>query len=187
MRPLDTQPSHGPAAYHHSMWLRQLMYRWLFPAAFVLPLWLLIGWAAFNASGWALLWVLLLATPSVFVGQLVFALLVRARPSARAARAVSWRDVAGFGLWHALTIALGFYPQAWFGLLLSAAILVAIGMVWLLLGQLWSEARGSSILTMPTPPPAASDTPSFPDRPADHGRIIVVEESPATDPRAPGR
>ena len=163
------------------------MYRWLFPAAFVLPLWLLVGWAVFNASGWALLWVLLLATPSVFVGQIVFALLVRARPSARAARAVSWRDIAGFGLWHALTIALGFYPQAWFGLLLGAAIVVAIAMVWLLLGQLWSEARGSGILTVRTSGPAASEAPPFAERTADHGRVIVVEEFPATEPGPPGR
>ena len=26
------------------MWLRQAFFRWLIPAAFLLPLWLLIGW-----------------------------------------------------------------------------------------------------------------------------------------------
>ena len=39
-----------------AMWLRRAFYQWLLPAALVLPLWLLIGWIAFSASGWALLW-----------------------------------------------------------------------------------------------------------------------------------
>ena len=85
----------------------------MIPAAFVLPLWLFVGWIAFDAGAWALLWVLLVAIPSVLIGQLVLTLLVRARPTARAARAVSWWDVAGFAVWHALTFALGFFVAAW--------------------------------------------------------------------------
>src|SRR5690349_9998248 len=50
-----------------AMWLRRAFYGWLFPAAFLLPLWLLIGWAVFNAGGWAFLWVLFLAIPAVFI------------------------------------------------------------------------------------------------------------------------
>ena len=30
------------------MWLRQAFFRWLIPAAFLLPLWLLIGWIVFG-------------------------------------------------------------------------------------------------------------------------------------------
>ena len=48
------------------MWLRRAFFGWLIPAAFVLPLWLLIGWAVFNAGGWAFLWVLFLAIPGVW-------------------------------------------------------------------------------------------------------------------------
>jgi hypothetical protein len=125
------------------MWVREAFYRWLWPAAVVLPLWLLIGWGVFQAGGWAFLWVLFIAIPSVFLGQLLLTLLVRARPSARELRAVSWWDVAGFGLWHALTIAVGCFPENWFGLVLTAAILVGLGLFWLQLWQLWSEARGS--------------------------------------------
>ncbi|WP_214443639.1 hypothetical protein, partial [Mycobacterium tuberculosis] len=108
------------------MWIRQAFFRWLLPSAFILPLWLLIGWAVFQ-GGWSILWVLLIAMPSVFVGQLLLTLLTRSRPSVRAERAVSWADVGGFGLWHALTIAVGFFIDGAFGWLLAAAIVVGIG------------------------------------------------------------
>ncbi len=39
------------------MWLRRAFFGWLIPAAFVLPLWLLVGWGVFDAGGWGLLWV----------------------------------------------------------------------------------------------------------------------------------
>lgn len=124
------------------MWIRQAFFRWLLPSAFLLPLWLLIGWAVFQ-GGWSILWVLLIAMPSVFLGQLLLTLLTRSRPSVRAERAVSWWDVAGFGLWHALTIAVGFFIDGAFGWLLAAAIVVGIALVWLQLWQLWNEVRGS--------------------------------------------
>lgn len=124
------------------MWLRQAFFRWLLPSAFVLPLWLLVGWGVFQ-GGWAILWVLLIAMPSVFIGQLLLTLLTRSRPSVRAERAVSWWDVAGFALWHGLTIAVGFFIDGAFGWLLAAAIVVGIALVWLQLWQLWNEARGS--------------------------------------------
>ncbi|GAA3904592.1 MFS transporter permease [Microbacterium invictum] len=128
------------------MWLRRVFFRWLLPAAFVLPLWLLIGWIAFSASGWALLWVLVIAIPSVLVGQLVLTLLVRARGTVRASREVSWLDVAGFGVWHLLTIGVGFYSQASFWPLLIGAIVVFIALFWMELWQLFREAKPSAML-----------------------------------------
>ncbi|UWF78472.1 MFS transporter permease [Microbacterium neungamense] len=125
------------------MWLRRAFFRWLLPAAFVLPLWLLVGWGVFQAGGWAFVWVLFIAIPSVLVGQLLLTLLTRSRPSVRAERAVSWWDVLGFTSWHALTIAVGFFIDGAFGWLLTGAILAAIGLFWLQLWQLWNEARGS--------------------------------------------
>ena len=94
------------------MWLRRGFFGWLIPAAFVLPLWLFVGWIASGAGGWAFLWVVL-AIPGVFLWQLLLSLLVRARGTVRAHRAVSWWDVAGFSVWHLLIIALGFFTQAW--------------------------------------------------------------------------
>lgn len=124
------------------MWLRQAIFRWLLPAAFLLPLWLFIGWAVFQ-GGWAILWVLFIAVPSVLLGQLVLTLLTRSRASVRASRAVSWWDVAGFVLWHGLTIAVGCFIDGAFGWLLTGAVVVGLALFWLQLWQLWNEAKGS--------------------------------------------
>ncbi|MBO3663988.1 MFS transporter permease [Microbacterium stercoris] len=122
------------------MALRRIFSRWLWPAAFVLPLWLLIGWGVFNAGGWAFLWVLFIALPSVFVVQAVLTLLNRARPSVRRTGSVSWLDVAAFTTWHVLTILVGLFSEAWFGLTLVLAIVAAVGVFWVQLWQLWRES-----------------------------------------------
>ncbi|MFC6324696.1 MFS transporter permease [Microbacterium koreense] len=128
------------------MWLRRAFFGWLIPAAFVLPLWMFVGWIAFDAGGWALLWVLLLAMPGLFVWQLVLSLLVRARGTVRAGRAVSWWDVLGFTVWHALVISLGFFDPAWWAPALVVAIVAGLALFWLELWQLWREARPSAVL-----------------------------------------
>jgi hypothetical protein len=122
------------------MWLRRAFYGWLFPAAFILPLWLFIGWGVFSAGGWAFLWVVLIAIPSVFIGQLVLSLMVRARPSARAARAVSWWDVLGFTVWHCLTISLAFFTASWWLPVMILTVCVGLAMFWLEIWQLMREA-----------------------------------------------
>lgn len=162
------------------MWLRRAFFRWLVPAAFLLPLWLLIGWGVFQ-GGWAILWVLFIAVPSVFVGQLLLTLLTRSRPSVRAERAVSWWDVAGFSLWHLLTIAVGCFIDGAFAWLLTAAIVVGIGLVWLQLWQLWNEARGSGArfretITWSTVPEEGTRQP----RTTAH-EVIVVREAEHRD------
>lgn len=168
----------GRATYDRIMWLRQAFYRWLFPAAVVLPLWLLIGWGVFNAGGWAFLWVLFIAIPSVFLGQIVLTMLVRARPSVRETRAVSWWDVGGFGLWHVLTIAVGCYPQTWFALLLVGAIATAVGLSWLMLWQLWNEAKGAGggirFVTRQQTEPG----PDAPARQPRNSEVFIIQENP---------
>lgn len=172
----------GAARTIPGMWLRRFFYRWMFPAAVVLPLWLLIGWGVFNAGGWAFLWVLFIAIPSVFAGQLVLTLLMRARPSARESGLASWWDVAGFTLWHGLTIAVGFYPQSWFALLLAAAVVVAVGLFWLMLRQLWAEARtatgGIRATTFGEQQGGASS--DGPRATSDPG-VFIIQEKPATE------
>ncbi|MGY1551740.1 MFS transporter permease [Microbacterium sp. A588] len=164
------------------MWLRRALYSWLFPAAVVLPLWLLIGWGIFNAGGWAFLWVLFIAIPSVFLGQLVLTLLARARASVRETRMLSWWDVLGFGVWHALTIAVGFYPQAWFPLLLTGAIAAAIAMFWLMLWQLWNEARSASVGIRVTPTMVTDSEPDAWDQAFRQQEVIIVKEKPVAEP-----
>ena len=163
------------------------------PAAIVLPLWLLIGWGVFNAGGWAFLWVLFIALPSVFLGQLFLALLIRARPTVRAERAVSWWDVLGLTLWHGLTIAVGFYSERFFFPLLILAVVVGIANYWLAFRQLWSEAQTAGprvVVTAAGPaylPPQLADAGfggSFGRRqaPVDDD-VIVISETPQRDDR----
>lgn len=169
------------------MALRRIFSRWLWPAAFVLPLWLLVGWGISGAGGWAFLWVLFVALPSVFIAQSAFTLLNRARPSVRRTGLVSWADVAAFGVWHLLTVAVGTFNAAWFGLTLAVAIAAALGVLWVQLWQLWRESAPARLLrdarldadaTLRDGRPGSSWTsrPSRADRP-----VIVVREGGTTD------
>lgn len=156
----------------------------MIPAAFVLPLWLFVGWIAFQAGAWALLWVLLLAIPSVFVGQLILTLLVRARPTARAERAVSWWDVAGLSAWHLLTISLGFFNQAWWLPVFLLTVVVGLTLFWMMLWQLWREARPGVVSLRTTSgmsyfPPSGQTPPRQSDRQQDP-EVIVISEHPRT-------
>lgn len=162
------------------MWLREAFFRWLFPAAFVLPLWLVIGGLVFQA-GWGMLWVLFIAVPSVFLGQLLLAVLTRSRASVRAVRAVSWWDVAGFTAWHGLTIAVGCFIEGAFGWLLTGAIVVGIALIWLQLWQLWNEARGSGARIRETIAWSSIRDPEEPAAPARQHDVIVVRESHPRD------
>lgn len=163
------------------MWVRRAFFWWMFPAAVLLPLWILVGWIVFDASGWALLWVVFLAIPSVFAGQLVLALLVRGRASVRAERAVSWWDVLGFTVWHGLVVATGVFSPTWFAAALVLAVLAAMALFWLTLWQLLREARGSFRTVLRT----ADGTGYLPPRPAppsatrDAEVIVVTETRPA--------
>ncbi|MGN7967955.1 MFS transporter permease [Microbacterium sp. 22296] len=163
------------------MVLRRLFLRWLFPAAFVLPLWLFVGWIVFSGgSGWALLW-LFVAVPAVFVSQLLLSLVIRARASVRETRAVSWRDLAGLGVWHLVIIALGLFDSRVFFPLLVLSIVGALLLFWSSLAQLWNEARGVVTVLHTTDgtayiPPAADRTPS-----PVAGEVIVVPENRRAD------
>jgi hypothetical protein len=160
------------------MWLRRAFFWWLIPAAFVLPLWLLIGWIVFQPSGWALIWVLLIAMPSVFLGQLALTLLVRARGTVRAERAVSWWDVLGFAAWHVLTILVGLYSPVLFWPSLIGAVVVGLALFWMSLWQLWREARPSRVV-LRTGDGFSYIPPAEPrQRMQDPQEVIVIAERP---------
>ncbi|MGC0370612.1 MFS transporter permease [Microbacterium sp. SLBN-111] len=162
------------------MVLRRIFLRWLFPAAFVLPLWLFVGWIVFSGgSGWALLW-LFIAAPAVFVTQIITAFLVRARGSVRAERSASWRDVIAIAAWQVVVVALGFYDSRTFFPLLVLSVVGAFVLLWSSLAQLWNEARGGVTLLR-----AADGTGYIPPtreqpRPRVEGEVIVITENPAT-------
>lgn len=119
------------------MLLRRLFYRWLFLAAVVLPLWLVIGWAVFGAGGWGTLG-LVITVPTTFLSVLVIALLVNARPTVRAERAVSWLDIGVLGVWQLAVIGTGFYGAtgAVFGVL---AVVGAVIAFWVVIWQLVAD------------------------------------------------
>lgn len=148
----------------------------MIPAAFVLPLWLLVGWAVAGAGGWAFLWVLFIAIPGVFLWQLLLTLLVRARGTVRAHRAVSWWDVAGFSLWHVLVIALGFFNESWWWPTLVVAVVAGLSMFWLALWELWSEAKPSRLVLHTADGqayiPAAEERPQAAEQP-----VIILSEN----------
>lgn len=155
--------------------MRQAFFRWLVPAAFVLPLWLFVGWIIFGANPWALLWVLVSA-PIVLVGQIILTLLVRARGTVRTDRAVSGTDAAVIGAWHALIIALGVFDSAWWWPILAVTVAVGTAALWTSLWQLWREARPSAIIArMESGAPSPSGLRD--GAPGASSTVIVVEES----------
>lgn len=161
------------------MRVRRAFFNWLFPAAVVLPLWLFIGWGVFNAGGLAFLWVLFIAVPSVFLGQLAIALLTRSRPSVRAARALAWSDVAAIGVWHVLTIVLGFYAAVWWTPVMILTVIVGVALLAWQARRLWGEVRPSDIILhthngagyIPAPDERTRTDPRTPAH-----DVIVVEE-----------
>lgn len=158
------------------MALRRAFFLWLIPAAFVLPLWLLIGWIAFGASPWGLLWVFVSA-PIVFVWQLVVTLLIRARGTVRAERSVSWTDIGVAGAWHLAIVTLGVFDERWWWPVLALTVLLGLALMWTSLSQLWREARPSVIVGR-TSEGLAYTRPAPPQPPRTDHEVIVVEESP---------
>jgi hypothetical protein len=161
------------------MWVRRAFYNWLLPAAFALPLWLFIGWGVFDAGGWAFLWVLFIAIPSVFLGQLALTLLARSRPTVRAERALSWGDVVGFGVWHALTISLGFFAASWWAPVMILTVITGVALLVWQVRLLWAEAGPSAVLLRAQNGAAyipASAEEARPRRDAQPHDVIVVEE-----------
>lgn len=158
------------------MWIRRAFLGWTVPAAFLLPLWLFVSWGFSGAGGWAFLWVMF-AMPAVFVVQSLLAVLVRMRADVREQRALGWADAAGFALWHALTIALGFYTQPWWAAVFVLAVLTGVGLCWFEGWQWWRRVRRQATVRR-TAEGVAYIPPPRPQRPAGAGHpVIVVEEN----------
>ena len=160
------------------MALRSGFYRWLIPAAFVLPAWLLVGWIIFGANPLSLLWVLLSA-PIVLVGQLILTLLIRARGTARAERAVSWVDVALIGGWNVLIVALGVFSNPWWWALFALTVVVGVAALWGALAQLWREARPAGAILRTPDGLGYVPAPAEPRAPRTDADVIVIREKGA--------
>ncbi|QHF20100.1 hypothetical protein GTU71_03980 [Rathayibacter sp. VKM Ac-2762] len=99
---------------------------WQFPAAIVLPLWILLGYGVFGgSSGWTVLG-LVIALPILAVALAAVAAIVAFRVTVRPTRTPAWGDVVVVGAWHLSLIAFGFFPPgAWALGLLSVVLGVA--------------------------------------------------------------
>jgi hypothetical protein len=160
------------------VFLRKAIYWWLFPSAVVLPVWLLIGWAAFHTgSGWSFLGLLVLC-PVLFIAMLVIGGILSSRPSVRAARAVSWYDVGLIAAWHLTIIAFGFFPAGASGWLAVLGILLFLGLFWVGLWELLTELRARVQQTFDAYEQAAQPRQMRqpPSGSIDGGEYIVVEE-----------
>lgn len=169
------------------MLIRRVFLRWLVAAAVVLPIWLAVGWAIFGGGGWGTLG-LVITVPVAFIALGIVALLVWARPTVRAERAVSWTDVAVIGAWHLSIIGIGFYGAS-AGLFGVLAILLAIAAFWAAIWQLVSDGARRVQATMTeferlaaeqsnraAPDAAGGTTPRRPPFGDDDGDVIIVHE-----------
>jgi len=158
--------------------IRKAFYWWLFPAAVVLPVWLLIGWAAFHqGSGWSFLGLLVLC-PILFVAMLIVSGIVMARRSVRERRAVSWWDVALFAAWHLSIIGFGFFQSGLTGWFAVAGILLFVATFWVSIWELLTETRARVQQTFAAYERAAQPqaTASSERATVDDGEYIVIEE-----------
>ena len=120
------------------MLLRRAVFVAMFPAAVILPLWILVtrGIVA-DGIGWAFI-AYLFACPILFVLLAAIAGIVTARKSVRNARAVSWWDaVVLVVLWVAL-VASGIFALP---LVAVAVVVLVVGMFWLAVWELITETR----------------------------------------------
>ncbi|SMH36806.1 hypothetical protein SAMN06295885_1282 [Rathayibacter oskolensis] len=152
---------------------------WQYPAAIVLPLWILLGYGLFGgSSGWTVLG-LVVALPILAVCLAVVAAIVSFRVTVRPTRTPAWGDVAAVGAWHASLLAFGFFPPgAWaIGLLSMVLGLVAFWhSTWRFVtdarATLLAFAEATSVQGAGGPRPVAGD--GFdPERPQD-GQTIVL-------------
>jgi hypothetical protein len=166
------------------MLLRRIFYRWQVIAAFVLPLWLVVGEAIIGGSAGAALGLLILV-PLMGVAMLAVAGLIYARRSVRSSRAVSWPDLGVLAAWHACVIVAAFEgPGA--SIFGALGFIVALGAFWLAIWELVTETRRRVSAVMETlartamPPQVPHTGAAGAQRSATSGSrrppVIVVEE-----------
>jgi len=118
------------------MYVRRALFYTLFPAAIVLPTWVLIARGIFGSSvGWDFVLFAVLC-PILAIAMIAVASLTYARKTVRSARAVSWVDASIMGVWHAAIIAYGFVDSS---LLAALIVVAAIVGFWVALWQLFRE------------------------------------------------
>jgi hypothetical protein len=161
--------------------IRRAFYSVLFPAAVLLPAWMLVGSAIFGGGGWQTLGALL-ASIALFVALAAISGIVFARPGVRSSRAVSWIDAGILTIISASAITVGFDSAATTAATV-ALILSVIGGFWAAVWQFFTEARKrvqdvfSTFEVPPTAPGSGSRPGQVPAGIRNDGEYVVIETS----------
>jgi hypothetical protein len=164
------------------MVVRRVYYAWQFIAALVLPVWVLVSHGIIlDGIGWDLVLYLVLC-PILGVAMLAVAALTVARSSVRAARAVSWLDVAVQASWQIAILAYGFLTST--GLAVGV-LLLGIAALWAAGWQLFTETRRLVKAAFSLDPVVTGTYRAETyDASKDAGRVIIVDaESPKGRPK----
>jgi hypothetical protein len=151
------------------MLFRRAIYLAMFPAAVILPVWLMItrGIIA-NETGWTFV-IYLFACPVLFVLLMVIAGLVRARKAVRVAKAVSWWDAGVLGALYLGLLASGIFAVPALAVL---DVVLVIGAFWLAGWELITETR-SRVSTFVTNLETGNIQSST--VPPARGQVIIIE------------
>ncbi len=162
--------------------IRRAFFYWQFPAAVILPAWILVGWGVFAATGWQIIG-LIVGVMMLTVAMLATAGLIFARKDVRAERAVSWLDVGLLTVLHALIIAVGFFTSAT-ALLGTLSVVAVIALFWSGIIQLVMETRRRVRAAMAGFEAQAQATRinTAPRSPRIDGEYIVIETSDRQSP-----
>ncbi|MFB2597206.1 hypothetical protein ACEXQE_05375 [Herbiconiux sp. P17] len=165
------------------MIIRRAFFYWQFPAAVILPAWILVGWGVFAATGWQIIG-LIVGVMMLTVAMLATAGLIFARKDVRAERAVSWLDVGLLTVLQGLIVAVGFFTPAT-ALLGTLSVVAVIALFWSGIIQLVVETRRrvrATLAAFEAQAQQATRLQSPPRTPRIDGEYIVIETSDRTVP-----
>ncbi|MCS0500438.1 MFS transporter [Protaetiibacter mangrovi] len=163
------------------MVVRRAVYVLLFPLAFLLPLWVLIGRGILlDGIGWDFIGYLIVC-PILFVMLLIIGGLVVWRPGVRQERAVSGWDAALLVVLWLVLIAAGFVAHP---AIVAAAVVLVLAAFWFAVWELVTEGRRRLQAVMDDVDATVNGSrASVPQRPqpVDIGEVIVVTSHDVTD------
>ncbi len=160
---------------------RRVVYRLLFPAAAVLPVWLFIGRGIVSGDPWAAAGFLVIS-PILFLLLVAISALVVWRPGVRTERAVSLADAVVLPVLWALLIAVALVTHP---ALAVATVVALLAVFWFAVWELVTEGRRRVRAVMDdveaTLGGARASVPQRP-QPVDIGEVIVVTSHDVTPP-----
>ena len=152
------------------MLLRRSLYYAQFAMAIIMPAWVLVSRGVLADGIGAQLIVYLVVCPILTIAMVVMAALIAARASVRAAKALSWRDVAlQLSIWLSLFV----YGLLAYPLLAVLIVLLVIGGFWLVLVEFLREAK-QWVTSMLETPAAPSRRPTTINGPTSGPNVIIV-------------